>query len=248
MRHDILVFDLDGTLCEVGKGMLPEDTALLCRLEDAGFTIVVCSGKPTYYLCGFLRQAGLTNPIMVGENGAVVQFGIGLPPERYAVYPYDRRQKEILARLREEIDAACPDTVWYQPNDVQLTPFPRDAKAFDKIREILSAHSEEIKDLQVYEQIDCFDIVPAGINKQNGLRLLSQMLGADSSRFLVVGDGANDIPMFQFGDFSILIRSKERETEPDANEADFPETDIDLLAPDIRAALEYIWENERKEN
>ena len=84
MRHDILVFDLDGTLCPVGKGMLPQDAALLRRLEDEGFTIAICSGKTTFYLCGFLRQVGLKSPIMVGENGGAVQFGIGLPPERFA--------------------------------------------------------------------------------------------------------------------------------------------------------------------
>ena len=137
MRHKILVFDLDGTLCQLGKGMHPKDAALLRQLEEKGHTIVVCSGKTTYYLCGFLRQVGLKDPIMVGENGGAVQFGIDLPPRRYAQYPVDPTQKKLLVRLREEIDEICGDRIWYQPNEVQLTPFPKDEETFGTIRQIL---------------------------------------------------------------------------------------------------------------
>ena len=256
MRHDILVFDLDGTLCPVGKGMLPEDAALLCKLEDCGFTIVVCSGKTTFYLCGFLRQVGLKNPVMIGENGGAVQFGIDLPPVRFAQYPVDPAQKELLGQLRREIDAVCGDRVWYQPNEMQLTPFPRDAETYEKIREVLESHrqrcsagqpegqsegQQELQDawqgLQIYYQSDCVDIVPSGINKENGLRFLSGLLEADPARFLAVGDGVNDIPMFAFADFSILVHSETGML--------WRETDVDMVMPTIGDAMRYILENER---
>ena len=238
MKHDILVFDLDGTLCPVGKGMREEDAALLRTLEDAGFTIVICSGKTTYYLCGFCRQLGLKAPVMVGENGGAVQFGIDLPPKHFAQYPVPSAQKEILGMLRREIDAVCGDRVWYQPNEVQLTPFPQEEEVFGIIRGILEKHREELAGIEVYEQIDCFDIVPSGINKQNGLRFLSTLMEAERERFLVVGDGVNDIPMFAFGDFSILVR-KERNTEG------FEEAEVDLVMPDIHEAMQYILEHEQ---
>ena len=238
MKHDILVFDLDGTLCPVGKGMREEDAALLRTLEDAGFTIVICSGKTTYYLCGFCRQLGLKAPVMVGENGGAVQFGIDLPPKHFAQYPVPSAQKEILGMLRRKIDAVCGDHVWYQPNEVQLTPFPQEEEVFGIIRGILEKHREELAGIEVYEQIDCFDIVPSGINKQNGLRFLSTLMEAERERFLVVGDGVNDIPMFAFGDFSILVR-KERNTEG------FEEAEVDLVMPDIHEAMQYILEHEQ---
>lgn len=241
MQHKILVFDLDGTLCQLGKGMHPEDAALLRQLEEKGHTIVVCSGKTTYYLCGFLRQVGLKDPIMVGENGGTVQFGIDLPPRRFAQYPVDPAQLELLGQLRKEIDEVCKELVWYQPNEVQLTPFPRNEETFGTIRQILKQHGDELCDLQIYEQNDCFDIVPAGINKQNGLRFLSAMLEADSSRFLVVGDGVNDIPMFEFADYSILIRSK----KDDEAENPLGFGKVDLVLPKIGDALQYILEKEQ---
>ena len=51
MKKRLVVFDLDGTLAPVGKGMAQEDVKLLKKIEDCGIKLAVCSGKPTYYLC-----------------------------------------------------------------------------------------------------------------------------------------------------------------------------------------------------
>ena len=55
----LIAFDLDNTLAAVGKPVTPGDLALLRQLEDGGARIAICSGKPTYYLCGFARQLQL---------------------------------------------------------------------------------------------------------------------------------------------------------------------------------------------
>ena len=68
--YKLIVFDLDGTLAALGKGIAPQSIAALRRLEDAGARIAICSGKPTYYLCGLMRQVELRAPVIVGENGA----------------------------------------------------------------------------------------------------------------------------------------------------------------------------------
>ena len=61
---------------------------------------------------------------------------------------------------------------------------------------------------------------------------------AERERCLVVGDGVNDIPMFAYGDFSILVR-KERNT------VGFEQAEVDLVLPDIHEALQYILEHEQ---
>ena len=40
------VFDLDGTLCAVGKAILPETLALLDQLQQRGVQLALSSGKP----------------------------------------------------------------------------------------------------------------------------------------------------------------------------------------------------------
>ena len=132
--HKLIVFDLDGTLADLGKGMLEYNRELLRKLEKTGYTIAICSGKPCYYLCGFMRQVEIEHPILVGENGAAFMFGVDLPPKQHAIYPYSEKARQQLLLVRELIDDACEEDMWYQPNEVAVTPFPESEKAFAQIQ------------------------------------------------------------------------------------------------------------------
>lgn len=209
----LIAFDLDSTLAPIGEPIAHDTLALLYKLADAGVQIAVASGKPTYYLCGLLRQAGLSNAILIGENGAVIEFGVGLPPTRSVTLPYSDAARESLRFIREGLERTMPH-LWYQPNRVALTPFfSRDTDA-DEIARFLDENASHIHDVIVYRQCDCYDIVPIGIDKGVGLSHLVDMLGitsaaviavGDGGAVIAVGDGANDYPMFDFADISIGI-------------------------------------------
>ncbi len=77
----VLIFDLDGTLAPFNGPSAPNVCSTLRELEDCGLRICVCSGKPLAYLCGWMRQLGLRNPVLLGENGADRPAGIAFPPE-----------------------------------------------------------------------------------------------------------------------------------------------------------------------
>ena len=204
----MLVFDLDGTLAPIGKGMEPDNMLMLRELEKCGYRIAICSGKPTFYLCGFLRQIGLQEPILVGENGAVIQYGVELPPKQFYVCPNSERAAEQLHRMKERITAVCGKRVWFQPNEVELTPFPQDAEAFELIQGLIDERPEELDELIVYRQVDCFDFIPRNINKASGLAYLAELEGLTREAFVAVGDGINDVPMFEFAGVSIGIGGK----------------------------------------
>ncbi len=200
----LIVFDLDGTLAKVGKGMLDSDIELLKKIEATGVNIAVCSGKPCYYLCGFMRQIGLKRPILVGENGGEIVFGVDLPPMIHKILPYSDDAKHSLRFLKEGFDSLIPD-IWYQPNNVGLTPFLKREEDFEIVAGFIKENEDKLKDIVVYRHFDCFDIMPEGIDKGNGVKYLAEMLNIERNEIMAVGDSINDYPMFEFAGCSIGV-------------------------------------------
>lgn len=207
----LVVFDLDNTLAVVGKAVLPETIEMLKTIEKSGRKIAICSGKPTFYTCGVMRQVGLEDPILIGENGAVIQFGVDLPPRRYEVQKYSKEAKETIRFLREKIEEAMP-YVWFQPNEIGLTPFLTKQEEFDTVNKILEDYKDQVNDVIVYEQSDCFDITPNGITKKSGIENLAKILGVLPEEMIAVGDGINDYPMFEYAGtaFGINVQDEEK--------------------------------------
>lgn len=205
--HKLLVFDLDGTLAKLGEGITPGNLQLLHSLEQTGYRLAICSGKPTYYLCGFARQAELQNSILIGENGATLQFGVTLPPEAFYTVPYSQEAEQQLDFLRASLEP-YKDQLWFQPNKVALTPFPKDPALFPVLKALFDKHRNQLDALSFYRQVDCFDIIPKNITKATGLSFLTQISPYTRADMVAIGNGENDIPMFQFADFSIGIGSE----------------------------------------
>lgn len=193
----LIVFDLDGTLSEDGYSAIPEkELSRIKNIENCGVKIAICSGKPTHFLCGFLRQCDWKTPIMMGENGAVIQFGIFTPPTFFHVLPYSDDAKKSLAFLKEEIERRIPD-MWFQPGLTAVTPFPKKDEEFDIIDDILKQNRDRLKDIIYYKHRDCYDAVPSGLNKGTAVEWLSKKLGIDITDAATVGDGINDYCMFE---------------------------------------------------
>jgi len=200
-----IVFDLDGTLAPVGKPIPDSLADGLRELELRGHTVAVCSGKPLAYLCGMLRQIGLKRPVLVGENGAAMQVGIDLPPVIRGRLPYPKGVDSALRRIKEAIDGRYDGQVWYQPNEHMLTCFPHSEDLFDPIGRLIEDSGASEAGLIVYRHCDCFDIIPAGVNKGAGLMEMCRVLGIDPADTVAVGDHDNDRPMFLAAGLSIGV-------------------------------------------
>lgn len=207
--YKLIIFDLDDTLAELGKGILPENLFLLKELEKRGFIITIASGKPIYYLCGFMRQVGLENPVLIGENGAVLQFGVDLPPRNFTIMKYSDAARQSISYLREQFENLLPD-VWYQPNQVGLTPFPKNEYEFSVIEKCIDDNKNMIKDVSIYKHIDSIDITPSNISKYTGIEYLGKMLNISARDTVAVGDGVNDYPMFKYAGLSVGINIRDK--------------------------------------
>jgi len=214
--YKLVAFDLDNTLAKVGKAVTPEDVELLLALERQGVHIALCSGKPTYYLCGFARQLRLSHPILVGENGGVIQFGVDLPPKRYDTLPCSPAAVRSIELLHKAITARLPG-IWFQPNVLALTPFPASQCDRDAIEDAISSLGDDLQDVTIYRHFDSYDIMPNGITKGSGLDYLGKLMGITAEETVAVGDGVNDYPMFEYAGLALGINLK----EPDRADLNF---------------------------
>lgn len=226
----VCVFDLDGTLAELGQAVRDEDRALLLKLAE-NHVIVLCSGKPVGYLCGFARQLGLPRSILVGENGATFQFGVDLPPKEKYWMPISLEAKTNLARIRSLLNARFGEDMWYQANEICLTPFPKNEEEFATIEAILAEHPDCLQGLQYYRHCDSYDFAPLEVNKGSAMAFLSHLLGVGAEEFAAVGDGVNDGPMLAFAGCALGVHY------PDA-------TAVDYNFPTVTEALRFLLERD----
>lgn len=222
----LIVFDLDGTLAELGKGITDENLALLKRLCGR-YKVAVCSGKPVYYLCGFMRQAGIDAPVLLGENGATVMFGVDLPPKEYYRLPCDNLSLDNIAKIKALVEKRFDGSLWCQPNDVCYTPFPENEEQFRIIDKLLESNEDLLNGVDVYKHSDSYDFVPKGVNKATGVEYLCKLTGIEKNDVCAVGNGVNDYPMFDFAGYSVGINL------PDTKKAD---VNFNALKP----ALEHL--------
>lgn len=206
-----IIFDLDGTLAAPGAFCSDENRAALLKLAERGVILAISSGKPTFYLCGFARQLGLPDTVLIGENGAVIQKGVELPPPLYREAKIPSVTKEALKELRSRLEQAFPDRIWYQPNATALTPFPAYQEDFPPIKKLISDFITPEMNLTVYDHPDCFDVVYSPLSKAEGVRLLSSLTGISPDEMVAVGDWVNDYPMFEAVGYSVGIRLPEPE-------------------------------------
>ena len=204
----LIIFDLDSTLAPLGKGIGEKELELLKKMEAKGVRIAICSGKTCDYLCGFLRQVGIQDPILIGENGAVIRFGVDLPPRHYHRIPILEDTALALKEIRQILETHFPH-IWFQPNKVGVTPFPTCEKEFEEIQKILDDWMLGKEGIQVFRHIDSFDIVPAGLDKAIGIQYVLEQLGVTTKEIVTVGDGVNDYCMFELAEYSVGVNVKE---------------------------------------
>jgi len=206
----LVIFDLDDTLASVGHA-IPDDIVLrLNVLSENGVKIAICSGKPTYYIVGIARQCQFRDAIFIGENGASIQFGISLPPVGYYELPYDTGVLSIFSELRDRIERVFngSNNIWFQPNRVIFTVYFKNENDKKMIAKVIAEYYEALKkrSVRIFDNYDSFDIVPYGLSKGKALEFLASELRIDRSEIIAVGNGENDVSMYEFAGVSIGIR------------------------------------------
>jgi hydroxymethylpyrimidine pyrophosphatase-like HAD family hydrolase len=178
----------------------PEVAGALRLLEQQGVTVLLASGKNASHLLGLARGMGLVHPVVVGENGCVVYYPASLT-EILLAAPIP-----AIHRLEEAVRSHFGDSVSLQPNQVQLTIFPRDRSQLPRVsRYVVQRIQQHETALLVLEHVDAVDVIPQGIDKGKALRFVCQRDGIDARRVVAVGNSENDREMLLLAGQALVI-------------------------------------------
>ena len=200
----LLIFDIDGTLCDINK---PIEYYLVKVLQEVSekHQVVLASGKPFGYIAGFVRQLNLKNTIIIGENGATINFGASFPPKKYYQVEVSIDVKKLLSNIKDSFKKNFKNRIWLQPNDLNVTVFPVDIKDIESVHKF--AKQFECNNVNIYYHKDSADITPKGFDKGTAVDILMNALDIKSKNLYIFGDGCNDLPMLKKTKNAFLVNS-----------------------------------------
>ncbi|MCI0395616.1 MAG: Cof-type HAD-IIB family hydrolase [Chloroflexi bacterium] len=200
MTIRLLVFDIDGVL--TGGEAQALDLELLGRLaamnraarqNPALPAVTLCTGRPAPYLEVMLQAIDGHLP-GVFENGAGLYFPDGYRFVRNPALDGRTDMRAVRQRLEERL--VRTGLAFFQPGkEYTLTLFaeePAETHRLDSwATEALGPLSQTVK--LVYST-SCLNVLPAGVDKGQGIAYLSQSLGIPPEAMLGVGDSDVDLP------------------------------------------------------
>lgn len=220
----LVALDIDGTLIHEDETLTEPVRLAVHRARDAGHVVTLATGRSWETTRHILQALELTPEYVVCANGAVTMIRDEAMPARYRrdlVETFD--PGPVLDRIR----SALPDGRFmvedaegnrlytegmhqWELANATMVDFSELAHAPVSRVVVVSPEHEPEEFISVIESLGLhqvsyaigwtawLDIAPDGINKGTALERVREILGIPRERVLAVGDGRNDIEMFEW--------------------------------------------------
>jgi len=221
----LIAIDIDGTLVHDDGYLSPAVVEQVQRVRDLGHVVVVATGRSASNAFPVIRDVGIQDGFAVSANGAVtIELDTEHPTgfRAHEVITFDAT--DILALLTEALPNAHFAVEKADGTYLFHRPFPTYALGAENVEtplEDLAAHpvsrvvvlspDQHVDDfLDVIERLGLqsvsyaigytawLDIAPLGVTKSSALEKLRQHHGIKAHQVLAIGDGRNDINMFEW--------------------------------------------------
>jgi Cof subfamily protein (haloacid dehalogenase superfamily) len=221
----LIGLDIDGTLVHDDGYLSPVVAKEVRRVRDLGHEVVIATGRSAPNAVPVARDIGLDKGFLVSSNGAVtVEVDLANPKgfKISNVITFD--PAEVLSQLIENLPEAHFAVEDVDGSYRFHRPFPTHAlgdQNFETpLEELMHKEVSRVVVLSPQHDVDDFlgliskiglasvsyaigytawlDISPQGVTKASALEEQRSRLGIDKSQVLVMGDGRNDIEMFEW--------------------------------------------------
>ena len=241
----LLISDVDGTLVTPDKQITPATEAALARLQAAGIRFTLVSSRPPRAMRHLLQQLGV-DTFSAGYNGGAIVDARGQVVESHCLRAEDARaaiaalQQEpvetwvfsgdlwlvrdphgaYVAHERHTLGYDCTPVDSFEPyidGVHKIVAASSDAAALARLQAILNPrlapHAQAALSQAYY-----LDVTHARANKGDAVAALARHIGVPLAQTAVIGDGANDIPMFQRAGFAIAMGQAAPEVQAQATQ------------------------------
>ena len=221
----LIGLDIDGTLVHDDGYLSPVVAKEVLRVRDLGHEVVIATGRSAPNAVPVVKDIGLENGFLVSSNGAVtVELDPGHPKGFTISNVITFDPAEVLSQLIENLPEAHFAVEDVDGSYRFHRPFPTHAlgdQNFETpLEELMHKEVSRVVVLSPQHDVDEFlgliskiglasvsyaigytawlDISPQGVTKASALEEQRSRLGIDKSQVLVMGDGRNDIEMFEW--------------------------------------------------
>lgn len=228
MERQILFFDIDGTLIDEKKDIIPESAKQALKLaKKNGHLLFICSGRCKAIIPEEVLDLGFDG--MVCGCGTYIEyegkelFHHKLSPELQQEMIRDLLECHIDGVLEGKDCSAFRCDYWmpvvkniFVENGsfkAKTQCFWEEEFSFDKMALWFDESSDMAKFQRKYSaQFEFikrdptfYEVVPKGISKASGMRFVCDRLGIDQTNTVAFGDSANDVSMLQCANTSVAM-------------------------------------------
>jgi len=209
----LIAIDLDGTLLHEDKSLSKGNIEALHKAHEAGYDIVICTGRPLAGVRPIFEEIGLPdgNYYMIINNGCTT-----LSTQNWEIIGKEELSLEDMHRLQvltEDTDVQL--TLFDKPTPVSEEDLPNLVPIFQAMYvgepsaiDAFQAQHEAALEADfntVRSQNILFEILPKGASKASALQALSQTLGYSRDQVMALGDANNDLEMLRFAGYSVAM-------------------------------------------
>ncbi len=221
----LIAIDIDGTLVHDNGFLSPRVVSEVGRIRSLGHEVVIATGRSASNAFPVVNQVGIESGHAVCSNGAVtIELGQHYERGFKTAEVITFEPKEILTELVRHLPEAHFAVEDVDGSYRFHRPFPEYALGefnFETPLEELMQHPvSRVVVLSPSHDVETFtdaidkvglqsvsyaigytawlDIAPKGVTKATGLEKRRRALGVPENQVIVMGDGHNDIPMFEW--------------------------------------------------
>jgi Cof subfamily protein (haloacid dehalogenase superfamily) len=221
----LIGLDIDGTLVHDDGYLSPEVAKEVRRVKDLGHEVIIATGRSAPNAVPVVRDLGIEDGFLVSSNGAVTVELDQNHPKGFRisdVITFD--PAEVLSQLIENLPDAHFAVEDVDGSYRFHRPFPSyalgDQNFETPLEELMHREVSRVVVLSPQHDVDEFlgliskiglasvsyaigytawlDISPQGVTKASALEEQRSRLGIENGQVLVMGDGRNDIEMFEW--------------------------------------------------